>query len=112
MKFYHFIKVKKWKGKLPTYTPDNFNLHKHPLEEILQNMYVAELIHVFMFLASYISLLFCFITPDWRSSFWIFFVTGTGAALVEAIFVILQRFNRGRLLLILQGGKKRSHKRA
>ncbi|NCC15199.1 MAG: hypothetical protein EOM28_02455 [Clostridia bacterium] len=107
MKFYELIKVKKWKGKLPTYTPDDFNIHKHSLEEILQNMYVAEVGHELMIVAGYISLLFSFFTGDREGSFRIFLITASCAALVELIFVIVQRYNRQRMFLALQKWKNK-----
>lgn len=108
MKFYEIIKIKKWKGKLPTYIPDHFNLHKHTAEEVMENMYIAEVGHGLMIAASYCSLLFCFFTTDWRMSFWIFLITAFIASLGEVAFVMVQRFNRQRMRQAMQRHRKAS----
>ena len=37
-RLYQFLKVKKWKGKMPAYSPDTFSNKKHTWDEIAQAM--------------------------------------------------------------------------
>ena len=43
-KIYSKIKVKKWKSKIPTYDPDEFNTEKNSLGEIIVNW-----LHIYYF---------------------------------------------------------------
>ena len=56
--FYEIIKIKKWKEYMPTYSPDHFDIKKHSLEDIIQVMCQAEIVHEVIFVLSYVPLLF------------------------------------------------------
>lgn len=97
---YRKLRVKQWKKKLPTYVSDNFSMEKHTLDEIVRNMCVAELVHEINIVLSYGSLAFTFLASDWREDIWIYLITATLAACFDVVFVIIQRFNRPRLVLL------------
>jgi hypothetical protein len=93
-KFYKAIKVKKWKDKMPSYNPEGYLITVTSLDEIIETMCRNEVIHEFIALLSYVPLLFTLFAGE----FWVFFVTSIIASLFDLIFVILQRYNRPRLI--------------
>ncbi|MBB1080339.1 hypothetical protein H5S09_10555 [Limosilactobacillus sp. STM2_1] len=94
---YRLLKVKKWKRLLPTYAPAKYNLQQHSLTQIGHTMILAEADHEIMFLLSYLPLIL--IIPFGAPV--IFICTSIIASLIEVPFVILQRYNRYRLLKLL-----------
>ena len=96
--FYRWIRVKKWKGKAFTYDPSEFSLKVHSLEEIIINMCHAELVHEWIVVLSFTSLFFAI--PF--GSFFVFLITVVFAALFDLTFVILQRFNRPRVVSLFE----------
>lgn len=95
-KIYQFLKVKTWKGKMPTYHPENFSIKNHTWDEIAQAMCQAELVHETNILFSFIPL----IASKWFGSFYVFLVTSVCAAIFDLLFVIMQRYNRARVIRI------------
>lgn len=93
-RLYQWLRVKKWKQWLPTYQPDSFDIHTQAFADILQAGCLAEIDHELMMLLSYLPLV---LTIVW-GNFGIFLLTSVLASLVDLPFVILQRFNRPRLL--------------
>ena len=55
---YEIFKVKKWKKKLPTFNPQDFNFHKKPIEEVIQVMCQAEIVHEIIMVLSFVPILF------------------------------------------------------
>ena len=97
-KLYKRLKLRRWKGKMPTYDPRLFSAQYYTPEQIVKNMCQAEVVHEVIILLSFIPLLFALL---W-DSFWVFFFTSVAAAAVDSIFVMMQRYNRPRLLKLLQ----------
>ena len=96
-KLYKILKVKQWKDHMPTYNPVSFSLKHNTLEQIVYNSCVSEAVHEVIILFSFIPLLF---TLMW-GTFPVFLVTSILAALFDSCFVMMQRYNRPRLLRIL-----------
>lgn len=96
-KLYRFLRVKKWKDRMPTYDPRLFCLTENSLAQIVNNMCQAELVHEVIAVLSFLPLLFSFV---W-DSFWVFLITSVLAAAIDTLFVMLQRYNRPRLVKIL-----------
>jgi len=96
--FYQLLRVKKWKGKALTYNPEAFSLEKHTLEEIAQVMTKSEVDHWVNEVISLISILFSLIWGE----VWIFILTAILAMIFDAQFIVIQRFNRPRILRILK----------
>ena len=98
MKLYQKMKVKKWKNKMPTYNADTFDISKHSWDEIIQATCQAELVHeinvIFSFLPIFASI--------WFDSFGVFLITSALGAAFDLMFVMMQRFNRTRILKIKQ----------
>lgn len=102
LKWYRFLRVKKWKGKAITYDPSEFSLKIHTIEEIINNMCHAELVHELIMVLSFTSLFFAIPFGSWE----IFLVTAILAAAVDGMFVVIQRFNRPRLILLAEKEKR------
>lgn len=97
-KLYKLLRVKKWKGKALTYNPEAFSLKDNSLEEIANTMAKSEVDHWINELISLSTLLFSCV---W-GQFWIFLITALAAMLFDAQFIIIQRFNRPRVVKILE----------
>ncbi|MBQ3006265.1 MAG: hypothetical protein IJD78_01760 [Clostridia bacterium] len=93
-KIYKLIKVKKWKIIMPTGDPESFSLKKHTPQEIAKTMCGAELVHELNILLSFLPILLAI--PFGSLS--VFVITSVAAALCDLPFVIMQRFNRPRML--------------
>lgn len=95
--FYDFIRVKVWKSKALTYDPSAFSLKDNSLEQIAVNMAKAEADHWINVGISLSTLLFALI---WGQG-WIFAITAFLAILFDGQFIIIQRFNRPRVVKLL-----------
>lgn len=93
-KLFKLLKVKKWKLFMPTANPESFSLKKHTPEDIAKTMCSSELVHeinIFLsFLPIFLAIPFGKIT--------VFIITSILAALCDLPFVIMQRFNRPRII--------------
>ena len=81
-KLYQALHVKQWKGKMPTYSPENFDPTRHSWDEIAQAAAIP--------------------FGDFR----VFFFTSLGGALFDGFFVIMQRFNRPRVVKMAEREKR------
>lgn len=96
-KLYQFLRVKVWKNKMPTYNPQTFSTQTHTWDEIAQTMCQSELVHETNVLLSFLPL----IASLWFDSFAVFFITSLCGALFDLLFVMMQRYNRERVLRIV-----------
>ena len=96
--FYKLLRVKEWKGKALTYNPESFSLKEHSLEEIVNTMSKSEIDHWINEVISLSTLLFAI---PW-GEFWIFLVTAIVAMIFDSQFIIIQRYNRPRVIKILE----------
>lgn len=101
---YKKLKVKQWKNRMPTYAPGSFSPKEHSWEEIAQATCQAEIDHEINIIISFCPLL---LVPV-LGSFWAFFITSLLAAMYDTVFVIIQRFNRPRILKLLKNDKRSS----
>ena len=97
-KVYKILHVKDWKGKALTYNPESFSLKEHSLEEIANTMAKSEVDHWINEAISLSTLLFAI---PW-GEFWIFLVTAIAAMIFDSQFIIIQRYNRPRIVKILE----------
>lgn len=96
-KFYKKLKVKSWKDKMPTYDADTFSLESHSMEEIVMAMCQSEIVHEIIVVLSFVPLLFYI----WFESFAVFLITSLLAAGFDMMFVVMQRYNRPRIIKLL-----------
>lgn len=101
-RFYQMAKLRRWKGKLPTYAPGQFSLEENSLHRVIQNMCGAELVHEIIMLFSFLPV---FATSLFGSP-GVFWSTSVCAALFDSLFVMAQRYNRPRLVRIYQRKSK------
>ena len=94
MKCYQKLRVKKWKQKMPTYDKDTFDVSKHSWEEIIQATCQSELVHETNMIISFLPIL----AAIWFGAFWVFLITSLIGAGFDLMFVMMQRFNRTRIL--------------
>lgn len=100
-RLYELLRVKKWKNKVPTFAPEMLDIKQHSWEEIAGAMCQSEVVH------SIIAVL-CF-APIFATfafgSFWVFFITSVVSALIECVLVIMQRYNRPRIVKMIERQK-------
>lgn len=95
---YKFLKVKEWKDKAFTYNPEEFSVKDNSLESIVNVMAKSEVDHWINEAISVSTLLFSLI---W-GKFWIFFITALAAMIFDSQFIIIQRYNRPRIVKLLE----------
>lgn len=105
MKLYKFLNVKAWKDKMPTYSPDAFSPKLHTWEEIAGAMCRSELVHLSGGLLGFAPL----IAPVWFGAFWVFLATSLCGAAFDLAFVIIQRYNRARIVKLASRRRVRFH---
>ena len=97
-KLYRILRVKRWKGKMPAYTPGVFDPDLHSWDEIAQAMCQAEIVHELIVVLSFIPLLFAI--PF--GAFPVFVITSLLSAMFDLSFVIMQRYNRPRIIQFIK----------
>jgi len=95
-RLYQVLNVKAWKDKMPTFNPEIFSYKKHSWNEIAQAMCQSELVHETNIILSFVPL----IASKWFGSFYVFLITSVCGAVFDLLFVIMQRYNRGRIIKI------------
>ena len=101
---YARLRVGKWKHRVPTYAPDTFSPREHSWEELAQATCQAEVVHEIILVLSFVPLA---LIPRFGEAA-VFILTSILAALIDLTFVILQRYNRPRILALANKRKERS----
>lgn len=96
-KLYEMLNVKCWKGTMPTYNADLFDHTKYSWNEIAQASCQAELVHETIILLSFVPIIFSI----WFDAVMVFIITSVLAALFDMSFVIIQRYNRPRIIRLI-----------
>lgn len=97
-KLYKRLNVKRWKSRLPSFQPDYFNPEKHNWHEIAQAMCQAELVHEVIVVLSFTPI----ICSYWFGALVVFIITSLLAAIFDMVFVIMQRYNRPRIIRLIK----------
>lgn len=97
-KLYKTLRVKKWKGQMPTYDPSFFDPKLHSWDEIAQAMCQAEVVHELIMVLSFLPIFAAFSF----GALPVFVATSLLAACFDAMFVIMQRYNRPRILKLME----------
>lgn len=103
-KLYKLLRVKKWKIHMITAKPEQFDLRQRTVDELLFNMTQAELVHEIIMILSFAPILLI----RWYGAAGVFIITSVLACLMDLAFVIIQRYNRPRVMKIRRishGGK-------
>lgn len=91
---YRKLRVRQWKNRMPTYRPEFFDLRTRTLPEIVRATCISEITHEIIVPLSFAPLL---VIPRFGAAP-VFVITSLLAALCDSVFVIMQRYNRPRLL--------------
>ena len=97
-KLYRALQVKKWKKWLPTFTPQEFDIKSRSVTQIVQATCQAEVVHEINMVLSFVPVVF----SVWFDSLGVFLLTSCVAFLFDGIFVIMQRYNRPRLVRLIR----------
>ena len=100
---YKALRVKAWKKRMPTYAPEQFDLRRHTPAEIVHTCCASEAVHEVIMVLSFAPVL----TVPVFGAAGVFWGTSALSALFDGCFVILQRYNRPRLLRILEKERAR-----
>ena len=95
---YRFLRVKNWKGRALTYNPEAFSLKAHTLEEIADTTAKSEVDHWINEIISLTTLLFAI---PW-GMLWLFALTAFLAMVFDAQFILIQRYNRPRIVKLMK----------
>ena len=96
--FYEKLGIKNWKRRMPTYDHTLFDPRVHTWAEIAQAMCQAELIHETIALLSFLPIA----AGIWFGAYPVFIVTSVLAAGCDMLFVMMQRYNRQRIMKLLE----------
>lgn len=96
-KLYRLLRVKKWKGRVPAYRPDFFDLSRHTPDEIAQAMCQAEITHEIILPLSFLPIF----ASIWVGALPAFVITSVISAGLELVIIVTQRFNRPRIIRML-----------
>lgn len=98
MGLYKTLRVKHWKKHMPTYETASFDIRKHSLKEIAAATCQAEAVHETIILFSFAPIILGRRFGAWPA----FVITSVIAAVIDAAFVMMQRFNRQRLVKLIR----------
>ena len=86
-----------WKRHMPTYAPDLFDPRKRTWDQIAQATCQAELGHETIAVLSLVPIA----AGIWFGEYPVFIATSIAAAIFDLMFVIMQRYNRQRIVVCL-----------
>lgn len=98
---YRALRVRSWKGHMPTYIPGDFTL-ANGADNLVKTMCAAELIHEVIVVMGYATLLLALLCEDKTENLMIFGITAFVAGLFDMTFVVMQRYNRPRVRRIVE----------
>ncbi len=103
---YKALKVKKWKRFMPSYNPDSYSIKNdvRSLEIIADTTCRNEIIHLVICLLSFVPVSF----TSFFGAAAVFIITSVFSCMFDMIFVIMQRYNRPRLVKIINRKNKLS----
>ncbi len=99
---YEKLHVRNWKNKMPTFHPELFDPSRHSWEEIAQAMCQSELVHETIMILCFVPVLFSIPFGDLA----VFIITSVIGACIDLLFVIMQRYNRPRILRLIRKQKR------
>lgn len=97
-RLYKKLQVQRWKKWIPSFVPESFRLERDRLPQLIGATCQAELVHELIIMLSLLPIAF----SAWLGAFWVFLLTSLLAAAIDGVFVILQRYNRPRILHLLE----------
>ena len=101
-RLYKLIHVRKWKKYIPTYDPDTFDASQKTVEEIIGATCQAEIVHEVIMVFSLLPIT----SIPFLGGAAAMIVTSVFAMLIDSVFVILQRYNRPKLVRVMERFQK------
>ena len=86
---------------MPTYDPIQFSLENKSFDAVAQAMCQAEIVHEVIIVFSFLPIL----ASHWFGAFDVFMITSIGAAAFDLMFVMMQRYNRPRIVKLAEREK-------
>lgn len=96
-KLYKLLRVRKWKKHIPTFSPDTFDTNQKTLKEIVGATCQAEIVHEIIMVLSFLPIAVIPLLGGTEA----IFITSFLSMLIDSVFVILQRYNRPKLVKIM-----------
>lgn len=94
---YKRLGVKSWKAYMPTYDNSFFDLKLHSADEVAQAMCQAEIVHETIIVLSFLPI----VASIWFGALPVFVITSVISATLDGVFVIIQRYNRPRIIRLV-----------
>ncbi len=91
---------------MPTYDASLFDVKVHSLQEIVQAMCQAELVHEMIVVLSFVPI----VAGVWFGAYPVFVITSALAAMLDLMFVMVQRYNRQRVIKLMKYKEGKSRK--
>ncbi len=101
-KLYKWIRVRKWKKFIPTYDPDTFDARQKTVKEIVGATCQAEIVHEVIMAFSLLPIALIPVLGCAAA----LIVTSVLSMLIDSVFVILQRYNRPKLVRVMERFEK------
>ena len=106
---YDKLRVGDWKAYVPVLRPSLYSPREHSWDDILLTMCQTEFAHALGALGCLIPMI---LGPLLFKGFWAFFITGLLLILAEMCFIIVQRYNRPRVIAMLRKREREEAARA
>ena len=101
---FRWLKIRRWKFRVPNFEQELFDLGKHTPSEIVGAMCQAEVVHEVIIPLSFVPIAFA----HWFGALPVFVLTSVGAAACDTLLVLLQRYNRTRMMRYAKSVARRS----
>lgn len=98
---YRKIKVRRWKNSFSSFDPNNFSLRFYSIDELIFEGCKAEMTHWICLFVGLLSLIF----TVWFGAFTIYLAASVIGAIYDLAIIVVQRFNRPRLMKVAASGK-------
>lgn len=96
-RLYQCLRVRKWKKYLPTYSPKAFDTSQKTVKELIGATCQAEIVHEIIMVFSLLPIAFIPLLGGAAAMI----VTSVLSMLFDSLFVMLQRYNRPRLVRVM-----------
>ena len=103
-KLYKLIRVHKWKKYIPTYDPNTFDAKRKTVEELVGATCQAEVIHEIIMVLSLLPIASIPLLGGAEAMI----ITSVLSMMFDSLFVILQRYNRPKLVRVMNRQLHRS----
>ena len=103
-RLYRLLRVQSWKKHIPTYDPDTFDAGRKTVAEIVGATCQAEIVHEVIMALSLLPIALIPLLGGAAA----LIVTSLLSLLIDSVFVILQRYNRPKLVRVMERLERRT----